>query len=626
VENALSPAQIQTLTVQSDGIFERQVLGGHAAPPAVFPSMNLTKTNASATSANSSPNSSFQSERPTVSRRQIPPWAPLRSPVFRALWLASLASNIGTWMHEVGAAWLMTSLTKSEQMNALVAAAGTLPMFLLALPAGALADIVDRRKLVIYTQTWATLVAGTLSVLTLLSLTGPWVLLFFTLLMALGGAMTGPAWQSLLPEMVKKRQLPAAMSLGGAAWNLSRIVGPLLGGAIIGFAANVLPNRATAPGVVFGVNALSFLAVVFVFARWRRVPREVDLPPEHILSAMRTGWRYTRHSPELRAILVRTFGLMVCISAQFSLLPLYTREVLGLNATGYASLLGFFGAAGVGGNLLYPRLSRLFDPSRLLFYTALLSACNLLVLAWVPGQVPDGVAVWIVRFSMLLGGLAWPIAIQTCNVNIVRSVPDWVRSRAAGMFTLVFMGSSTLGSVLWGSVASIAGAPGRPGSGIPVAFLGAALGLLGGLLVLRRFVIVDPGNANFAPSQHWPGPALAFEPEPDRGPVLVTVEYEIDSEDTEAFVAAMQPVRLLRLRDGALRWNLFQDAAEPSRWVETMLVESWNEHLRQHARVTHADREVEAAAHAYHRGESPPRVSHLIASSARPRPEEPDEE
>jgi len=564
-------------------------------------------------------------ERPAL-KRQIPAWAPLRSPLFRALWLASLASNIGTWMHDVGASWLMTSLSPSEQMNALVSAAGAFPMFLLALPAGALADIVDRRKLVICTQSWAFVVAGALAALTLLSLTGPWVLLFFTLLMGLGGAMTGPAWQALLPEMVKKRQLPMAMSLGGASWNLSRIAGPLLGGAIISVAAHLLPNRATAPGVVFAVNAISFLGVVMVFARWKRAAREVDLPPEHILGAMRTGWRYMRHSPNVRAILVRTFGLMVCISAQFSLLPLYARTVLHLDAGGYASLLAFFGAAGVGGNLLFPRLRERFAPGQLLLASALLNAANLFVLALAPKYLAPLAALWIIRASMLLGGLAWPVAIQTCNVNIVRSVPDWVRSRAAGMFTLVFMGSSVLGSALWGTIASRAALHNQPGSGIPTAFLGAGIGMMLGILLLSRFVVVDPGNANLAPSQHWPDPVTAFEPSPEKGPVLVTVQYEVAPEDAEAFVAAMQPLRLLRLRDGALRWNLFQDLALPTRWVEASMVESWNEHLRQHARVTHDDLEIEERAYSFHRGEGPPLASHLIASSARPEMEEGEEE
>ncbi|HZG36253.1 MAG TPA: MFS transporter, partial [Gaiellaceae bacterium] len=240
------------------------------------------------------------------------------------------------------------------------AAAGSLPMFLLSLPAGALADIVDRRKLIIFTQAWATLVAGTLAVLTLLNITTPWVLIFFTLLMAIGGSMTGPAWQALIPEMVKRRELTSAMSLGGIAWNLSRIIGPLLGGVIISVAANLLPNRAAAPGVVFALNAISFLGVVTVFARWKRLSREADMPPEHMLGAMRAGWRYTRHSPELRAILVQIAGFMVFASVQFSLLPLYARTLLGLNASGYASLLAFFGASAVFANMIYPRLSRRF--------------------------------------------------------------------------------------------------------------------------------------------------------------------------------------------------------------------------------------------------------------------------
>lgn len=511
----------------------------------------------------------------------------------------------------------MTSLTKSEQMNALIAGASSFPMFLLALPAGALADIVDRRKLVIFTQTWAAVVASLLSVLTLLNLTGPWILLTFTLLMALGGAMTGPAWQALLPEIVKKRQVPAAMSLGGAAWNLSRIVGPLLGGVIIGAAANLLPVRATAPGVVFAINAFSFLGVVVVFMRWHRAPRESDLPPEHITGSMRAGWRYARHAAEVRPILVRTAGLMLCISAQFSLLTLYAREVLHLNAIGYASLIGFFGAAGVVGNVVYPRLREQFSPNYLLFCCALLSAFNLLVLALAPSMAPEGWAPWLVRASMLIGGFAWPISIQTCNVSIVRAVPDWVRSRAAGMFTLVFMGSSTIGSILWGNLAKWAGHPAQPGSGIPIAFLGAALGLLAGELALRRFIIVDSGNVNLSPSQHWPDPEMAFEPAPEKGPVLVTVEFDIAPEDSEEFVKAMQLIRRQRLRDGALRWNLFQDTAQPTRWLETVLVDSWGEHLRQHARVTHVDREIEQAAWAYHRGSEGPSVRHLLASSAR---------
>jgi predicted MFS family arabinose efflux permease/quinol monooxygenase YgiN len=556
--------------------------------------------------------------QPSAPKRRLPSWAPLRSPLFRAIWLASLASNVGAWMHDVGAAWLMTSLTRNEQMNALVSAASSLPMFLLALPAGALADIVDRRKLVICTQTWATVVAGTLALLTLFGVRSEWILLFFTLLMALGSAMTGPAWQALLPDMVKRRQLPLAMSLGGIAWNLSRIIGPLLGGAIIGLGTRYLADPKGAPGLVFAFNSISFLGVVFVFATWKREPRENRMPAEHILVAIRTGWRYTRHSPELRAILVRIGGYMLCLVAQFSLLPLYARRHLLLDASGYALLLSFFGGAAVLANVLYPRVRERFSPSKIIFYSSLSNAFSLLVLALVPDRVPLATGRVIVHGAMLFGGIGWPLVMQTCNVTLVRSVPEWVRSRAAGMFSLVFMGASTFGSVVWGAMARK--------QGIPLTFALAALGLLVGLILLRRFVIVDPGNANFAPSSHWPDPVIAVEPSPENGPILITTHYTIALEDADAFVAAMQPVRRLRLRDGALRWTLFQDLAEPTQWLETFLVESWNEHLRQHARITHADREVEETAQAFHRGEEEPRVTHLIAADARPRPEIDDDD
>lgn len=562
---------------------------------------------------------------PRPARRQASALAPLRSPLFRALWLAGLASSIGTWMHDVGAAWLMTSLTKNEQMNALVSAASTFPMFVLAMPAGALADIMDRRKLVIFTQTWAAVIAAILAVLTLCDRTGPWVLLVFTGLMALGGAMAGPAMTALLPEMVKKRHIPAAMSLGGVSWNLSRIVGPLLGGLIIGAAANVLTNRATAPGVVFAVNAVSFLVVVVVFARWERPQMNDDLPPEHIMPAVRTGWRYVRHSRDIRAILVRISSLIICGQVQFSLTPLYARTVLHLTATGFAVMLGCFGAAAVVGNLSFPRLRERFTPGQLIFVASAGTALNLVILALAPGHTSPTVAVWLARLAMIIGGASWPIGVQTCSVTLLRSVPDWVRSRAAGMFTLALMGSATLASVLWGAVASHSNIPGQEGSGISNAFLGAALGLLVSAMLLRGFRVVDPGNADLAPSMHWPEPDISFDPKPESGPVFVMVECHVAAADTEAFVAAMQQVRLIRLRDGALHWNLFQDTADPERWLETVLVESWNDYLRQAARITQVDREIEEKAYAYHQGDTPPHATHMIASSARLKPAGPDD-
>ncbi|RYG71813.1 MFS transporter, partial [bacterium] len=265
--------------------------------------------------------------------RRLPAWAPLRSPLFRALWLASLASNIGSWMHNVGASWLMTSLTRDAGLNALVTAAEALPIFLLSLPAGALADIIDRRKLMIATQTWALLITGGLAALTFSGVVTPPFLIGFTLLLSMGSALTSPAWQAVIPEIVKKKQLPAAIGLGGISFNIARILGPTLGGLIIGALAPHIGNI-SAPGAVFALNALSFSGVVAVLVFWKRPARNSDLPPEHIVSAIRTGLRYTRHSPELCAILIRVCGFILFGSALWAMLSLHSRQNLKLDATG----------------------------------------------------------------------------------------------------------------------------------------------------------------------------------------------------------------------------------------------------------------------------------------------------
>jgi MFS family permease len=534
------------------------------------------------------------------STRRLPAWAPLRSPLFRALWLASLASNVGSWMHDVGASWLMTSLSKDAGLNALVSAAGALPMFLLALPAGALADIIDRRKLLIATQTWALMITGGLAALTFSgAVTAPF-LLCFTLLLSIGSALTSPAWQSVIPEIVKKNQLPAAIGLGGISFNIARVLGPTLGGVIIGILAPKIGNIA-APGAVFALNALSFSGVVAVLVFWKRAPRDSDLPPEHIMGAIRTGLRYTRHSPELRAILTRVGGFILFGSALWAMLPLHSRQNLHLDATGYGTLLGFFGAGAILVGLSFERLRSRFSSDTLVKISSAGAALNFLGLAFIRNP-------WLARAIMFEAGLTWPLAMLTFQVAVIRNAPEWLRSRAASMFLLVFTGGMTVGALTWGTLARLIG--------IPHAFLVASIGAFASIFVLARFKVTE-GNQNFSASQHWEEPVVAIEHTPEEGPVLVTTEYMVAQENARDFIAAMQPVRLMRLRDGALRWNLFQDAADPSRWVETMLVESWNEHLRQHGRVSLDSAALEMTANSFHIGPEPPRVSHLIAAQAR---------
>src|SRR6266571_7152464 len=276
-------------------------------------------------------------------------WLPLRQPVFRALWLAALASNVGTWMQDVGGTWLMTSLTTSPILIALVQAATTLPVFLLALVAGALADVVDRRRLLIVTQSWMLLASAALGTLTVLGLAKAWVLLLFTFLVGMGNALNAPAWQAIIPELVGRRDLPAALALNGIAINLARAVGPALGGFVV---------AAAGPGAAFLLNAVSFLGVVLVLFRWRRAPRQSLLPVETLLGALLAGLRYARHAPDLHAVLVRSSAFIVCGIGLFALLPVLVRFELGCGPTGYGLVLGCFGAGAVAGALLLPRLRR----------------------------------------------------------------------------------------------------------------------------------------------------------------------------------------------------------------------------------------------------------------------------
>ena len=504
-------------------------------------------------------------------------------------------------MHGVGAQWLMTELSKDTRVNALVSGAESLPMFLLALPAGALADIFDRRKMLALTQLWAFCVTGTLAFLTFSNLTGAGVLLLFTALLAIGSAVTGPVWQSITPEMVKRSHYSAAVSLGSISWNMARVLGPTLGGTLIGFLAPRIGNLA-APAAVFALNAFSFLAVVAVVVAWKRKPQNSDLPPELVTGAIRTGLSYARHTPQMRAILVRVLGFIFFSSALWALLTLHAREDLGLDATGYGTLLGFFGAGAITVGFLIERLRARFSPDKLVVISSLGSALGLVLLATIKDP-------WLARLAMFENGLTWPVAMMTFQVAIVKSAPEWVRSRAAALFLLTFTGGQTLGTAVWGVVARA--------TTIPTALGIAAMGLVASVVLLRAFRVEESARGAVEPSNHWPEPIFELPVEPSRGPVLVTTEFTVAPDNARAFVEAMQPIRTLRLREGALRWNLFQDAAQPQRWVETMLLGSWNDHLRQHARVSVEGAELEARAWRFHEGEEGPHVSHLVASKAR---------
>lgn len=526
---------------------------------------------------------------PTPSEVQSSPWAPLRDPLFRGIWLATVASNFGTWIHEVAAGWLMTSLTPEPFLVSLVQAATGLPMFFLALPAGALADVLDRRRILLVTQTWMMLGAIGLGVATALDAVTPWVLLGFTALLGLGTAFNAPAWQASVPEVAPAGQLPAAVALNSLSFNLARAAGPAIGGlllATLGATANFL------------LNAASFVAVLVVLARWRRPPRESLLPSERFFGALRTGARYVRHAPALRAVLVRGGVFVAAGSALWALLPLVARIELGGGPGEYGALLGAFGSGAVAGAANLHRLRRRFGFDRLAAVATLVFAAALVVLA-----ATDSVAVAAVALFAAGGG--WLSTLSGFNVAAQTAVPSWVRARALASYLVVFYGAMAGGSMLWGALA------GRVGTS--AALVTAAAGLVAGLLAMLRYPLTVREAGTLAPSRHWPAPFLASEPEADRGPVLVSVEYLVAPERAVEFARVMQGVRESRRRSGAIRWGLWADASVPGRYLETFVDESWLEHLRHHERVTAEDRDVEAAARAFHLGEEAPRVSHFLA-------------
>ena len=528
------------------------------------------------------------SQPESLARPGVSAWEPLREPVFRALWIASLTSNIGTWMQNVGAAWLMTSLTPSPVVVALVQAATSLPVFLVGLPAGALADIVDRRRLLIVSQGWMLLSAAALGVLTLIGFMSPWILLALTFALGLGAAMNTPAWQAIVPEVVSPSELQEAVALNAAGFNVARAVGPALGGLIV---------AAVGPGPVFLLNAASFIAVMLVVYRWNRQRATSRLPAEHVIGAMRAGIRYVRNAPSLQAVLVRSGVLIVCAAGLWALLPLVARDQLGLGATGYGVLLGCLGIGAVTGATLLPRIKRKFSLDMLVTGATVVFAVATAALAYVQN-------VFLVGAAMVAGGIAWIALMSSFNAAAQTAAPEWVRARALAVYLIVFQGGMAVGSILWGALATR--------MGIRAALLFAVFGLIAGLMLITRYRLAEGEKIDLTASLHWPEPRMSVELQPEAGPVLVEVEYFIELERAQEFTKAMDDVRRERLRDGALRWGLFSDSANPNRFVETFLLESWVEHMRQHERVTKSDRMAEELARAFHIGAEPPKIVHLI--------------
>ena len=499
------------------------------------------------------------------------PWSPLGQPTFRALWLAILVGNIGTWVHDVAAAWIMADTTDSPLMVAAVQSATTLPVVVLAIVAGTLADIVDRRRYLIVAQLWMLLVASTLAVLAHLDALGPWTLIALTFALGIGAAMAMPAQQATTPELVPKPMLGPAVALGSLSMNIARAIGPALGGLIVAQAGIAW---------AFAVNALTFLGVAVVLWRWRRAPTASVLPPETFGVALRAGLRYASRASVLQAVLVKAAWFFTFASALTALLPIVVKQDLQASAGTYGLLLGCIGAGAIGGALLLPGLRARMDADRMVLWATLAYAGCILAFAllrWMP--LLYGVA--------LLAGLAWIAVLSSLQIAAQTAVPAWVRARALSLYIVVFSGGMAAGSLGWGWLAQHAGTP--------RALLVAAVGTVVAAIAGARFRLGEAARVNVTPSGHWPQPVVSADLHDDRGPVLVTIEYRVDPARRQDFLHRLQPLGHARRRNGALQWGVAEDSTQPGVYLEYFVDASWREHLRQHERVTEDERSLQDA-------------------------------
>ncbi|MEQ4532008.1 MAG: MFS transporter, partial [Mixta sp.] len=381
-------------------------------------------------------------------------WQPLRQPVFRILWIATVVSNIGSWMNDVGINWSMLTLSADPLAVALVQAASSLPMFLFALPSGVMADIVDRRKYLLFSQLWVFIAAVGLTVLSLTGQVTPTVLLIAAFLLSTGAAMSSPPFQAIVPDLVEKNELGSAIALNSLGINISRAIGPALGGFILSLAG---------PWMVFMLNALSVLGVAWVLYRWKAQPTIQRLPPEHFFPAVRAGLRYVHAAPVLRNVLVRTVAFFLFASAGWALLPLVARRELGLGPGGYGIMLACIGIGAICGAVVLPRLRQRFDPDRLMLLASLLFAATMLALAFIRHF-------WLLNAFEFFTGFAWIAVLSTLNLGAQRSAAKWVKARALAVYLTFFFGAMTLGSAIWGQLASH--------FTIPVALCAATVGML----------------------------------------------------------------------------------------------------------------------------------------------------
>jgi MFS family permease len=525
---------------------------------------------------------------PADVRQEPTALAPFRYPVFRAVWNASTISNLGGLIQSVGASWMMLSIAPSADMVTLVQASLALPVMLLSLVAGAVADNLDRRQVMLGAQIFMLLVSLALSICAGAELMTPWLLLLFTFLIGCGGAFNAPAWQASVGDMVPRALLPAAVALNSMGFNIARSVGPAIGGAIV---------AAAGAAAAFAVNAVSYIWLIVVLARWRPLPAPQLLPRETLGIAVAAGLRYVSMSPSIRAVLLRSIVFGAAAISIVALLPLVARTLMVGGPLTYGLLLGAFGAGAVGGAILSARLRRMLTTEA----TVLWSSCGFALAAVV---VAVSAHLLLTMVVLLLAGAGWVLALSTFNVAVQLSAPRWVVARALSIYQMAAFGGIAAGSWLWGVIAA--------SGGIRMSLFGAAVLMLVCAALGRWWPLAQAEQLNLDPLRRWQEPVTAVPVEPRTGPVVITIEYLIDEADILEFLSAMAEWRRIRRRDGALNWRLLRDLADARIWVERYETPTWLDYVRYNNRITQDDAVIPQRLRALHRGAELPRVRRML--------------
>jgi MFS family permease len=515
--------------------------------------------------------------------------SPLRFPVFRGVWLATIVANLGALIQSVGAAWMMTSIAPSAAMVTLVQASVALPIVLLSLIAGAIADNMDRRKMMLGAQIFMLVVSVSLTVCAWAGLITPWLLLAFTFLIGCGTAFNAPAWQASVRDMVPGVELPAAVALNSMGFNIARSVGPAIGGAVV---------AAAGTAAAFAVNAFACTGLIAVLARWRSPAHSQPLPRETLGIAVAAGIRYVAMSPAIRTVLARSLVFGIGASSVMALLPLVTKFPLAGGPVEYGLLLGAFGVGAVAGAIASARLRRMLS-TEIIVRCASIGFAVAATLAGISTQLAATMAV------LLVAGAGWVLALATFNVAVQMSAPRWVVARALSLYQMATFGGMAAGSWLWGVVAAR--------EGIGSALFAASIVLLLGAVLGRWLPLAQADALDLEPLRAWKAPPETSVPVEGRtGPVVITIEYVIHEKDILAFLGAMAERRRIRRRDGALKWRLLRDLADPQLWIERYETPTWLDYIRHNTRLTQDDAGVPERLRALHRGAAPPRVRRMI--------------